>query len=70
MDSLADTLTRDQFIEDCEHLFAVFVDLAETIANRQLIPVPPQEFLQKFFGDVDIPPQGFRGVPAQKETVE
>jgi hypothetical protein len=70
MNPLPGSLAIHQFLENRQDLLAVAVHLPKLLAHSYFIPVPPQEFLEKLLGNVDIPAQSFCRVPAQKQAIK
>jgi hypothetical protein len=70
MNPLPRSLAIHQLLKDRQDLLAVAVHLPQLLAHSYFIPVPPQEFLEKLLGNVDIPAQSFSRVPTQKQAVK
>jgi hypothetical protein len=70
MNPLPGALAIHQFLEDRQDLLSVAVHLPQLLPHCYFIPMPPQEFLEKRLGNVDIPAQSLSRVPAQKQAVK
>lgn len=70
LNSAAAPFVEDEFVEDCENLFAVVVELPEVVAEVPFVLAARLPFLQERHGDINVAAEGIDGVTTEKETIE